>query len=77
MEKEKSINAFVKDCIAVFGLDNLSIQVKDVSGAVVKQSTGWVEEADFIRAENYSNRQWRNQYQPYGAFYEKKSDANP
>ncbi len=77
MKKEKSINEFVKDCIAVFGLDNLSIQVRDASGVVVKQSQNWIEEEDFIRAENYRNRQWRNQYQPTGAFYEKKSDANP
>lgn len=77
MEKEKSINAFVKDCISVFGLEHLSIQVKDASGVVVRQSKDWIEEADFIRAENHSNRQWRNQHQPYGAFYEKKSDANP
>lgn len=77
MEKVKSINEFVKDCIAVFGLDNLSIQVKDASGKIVKQSRDWVEEADIIKAENFKNRQWRNQHQPYGAFYEKKSDANP
>ena len=59
-----------------FGEGIESMQVKDAAGNVVKQTNNWMEEADFIKAENFKNRQWRNQYQPYGAFYEKKSDTH-
>lgn len=58
--KKKSVNAFTREMIEVFGIDNLAIKLTDQFGNLIKKTDNWDQQEKLILIESQKKKQMNN-----------------
>jgi hypothetical protein len=58
--KPKSVNAFTREMINVFGIDHLAIRLTDQYGNLIKKTENWDKQEKLILIESQKKKQMNN-----------------